>query len=298
MTEYLFEPSPFSKSGRWIRAGFHCHTIDSDGGLTPEETLSRYQDAGYACAGITDHRKVTPIQHLSSDSFVAIDSIEVGGQPDVIGVGVKTSPDPALPFCEKVSNLARQGAFTIGAHPTYSAVKSETYLSCPDLMAMEIYNGYCEEAYANGIATELWDMLLGDGIRIWGVAGDDAHLNVRKRYYSDIGCGWVEIWTRELSSSAILKALRRGSFYSTQGPRFESFNVKGSKITIRTSPVEQVRWRTRGPCGYVQYASDPDGLIESSLPDWFAPRGYVRIEITDANGLRAWSNPFFVRRNV
>ena len=37
-------------------------------------------------------------------------------------------------------------------------------------MALEIYNAYCEEAHANGVATELWDMLLGRGMR--GVPSD------------------------------------------------------------------------------------------------------------------------------
>ncbi len=220
MVGFSLEPSPLCRPGRWIRGGFHCHTVNSDGGLTPEETLARYRKVGYGCVGITDHRKVTAIGQLSTDSFVAIDSIEVGAQPDAIGVGAKSPVDQQLSFCEKVCALAEQGAFTIAAHPTYSAAAPEVYLACPGLMAIEIFNAYCEEAYANGYATELWDMVLGAGKRVWGVASDDAHLNDKKRYFSDVGHGWVEIWAKELSTAGIIDALKEGSFYSTQGPRF------------------------------------------------------------------------------
>jgi len=272
--------------------------VKSDGGLTPDETLARYRNAGFGCVGITDHRKVTPIARFSTDSFVAIDSIEVGAQPDAIGVGAKRPVDQQLSFCDKVCGLAQQGAFTIAAHPTYSAATPEVYLGCPGLMAIEIFNAYCEEAYANGYATELWDIVLGAGKRVWGVAADDAHLNARKRYYSDIGHGWVEIWTEHTSASSILDALKKGAFYSTQGPKFRSFTVEESEIAIECTPVRQVRWRTRGKCGYVEYPAGPEGLTQSSMPKWFAPRGYVRIELVDIAGLRAWSNPFFAERET
>ena len=294
MSEFRFESSPFRRPGRWVRGGFHCHTVNSDGGLSPEETLARYRKAGYGCVGITDHRKVTSTTQFSTGSFVAIDSIEAGAQPDVIGVGATGPVDQQPSFCDKVCALARQGAFTIAAHPTYSAAMPEVYLSCPGLTAIEIFNAYCEVAYANGYATELWDMVLGAGKRIWGVAADDAHLNEKKRYYSDVGHGWVEIWTEHLSAPDILNALRKGAFYSTQGPRFGSFTVEESRIAFECTPVRQVRWRTRGKCGHVEYPAGPEGLTQSSMPKWFAPRGYVRIELVDAAGLKAWSNPFFL----
>jgi hypothetical protein len=282
------------RSGRWIKAGFHCHTVNSDGGLSPDETLLRYREAGYDCVAITDHRQVTRTASFSTDSFIAIDSIEVGIWPDVIGIGATAAPSRDLPFHEAVCCLNDQGAFAVAAHPTYCGAGAEAYLDCPNLGALEIYNAYCEEAYANGVSVELWDMLLGSGRRVWGVATDDAHLNEAKRYYSDAGRAWVEVLVEELSQQAILRAMKEGAFYSTQGPRFTSFEVKGSNISFECSPVRQIRWRTRGPSGYVEYATSRAGLRESSLPAGFRPRGYARVELVDEEGLRAWSNPFFV----
>lgn len=287
--------SPFVSNGMWISAGLHCHSDRSDGGLSPTDTLRTYRDLGYQCVGLTDHRVVTPVATLSGGGFLAVDSIEVGGVPDVIGIGATRAPDPAASLSQRVSDLTAQGAFTIGAHPTYSAAKPSDYLGCPELMAIEIYNAYCEEAYANGIATEIWDMLLGEGMKCWGVAADDAHLNERKRYYSAAGRAWVEIWASELSLKAVLESLKAGAFYSTQGPKLTRISTTSGGIVIDCTPVQQVRWRTRGPCGYVQRVDGPHGITNAALPEWFNPRGYVRVELVDAEGLRAWSNPFYVR---
>ena len=214
-TGFTFDSSPLVLSGPRIKAGFHCHTLNSDGGLSPQATVNEYRGKGYQCLGITDHFVVTPSVALKVPGFIGIDSIENGGHPDIIGVGV-TAPVPAdWPLSERASALADQGAFTIAAHPTYCAATPETYADTPDLMAVEIYNAYCDEAYCNGLATELWDMLLGQGKRIWGVAGDDAHLNRSKRYYSRAGRAWIEVWSAELSHDAVLNALKRGAFFST-----------------------------------------------------------------------------------
>ena len=170
---FTFEESGFARPGRWIKAGFHCHTVNSDGGMTVEDTARTYRERGFDCLGITDHRTVTAVDGLCEDGFLALPSTENGGEPDIIGVAVREAVDKTLPLAERARRLADQGGFTIAAHPTHCAVTPEVFTVCPDLMAMEIYNAYCDEAYANGVATELWDMVLGQGKRIWGVAGDD-----------------------------------------------------------------------------------------------------------------------------
>ncbi len=290
-----FEPSPFSPKGEWIKAGFHCHTTLSDGGLSPEETVALYRRRGFRCLGITDHRAVTDAEALSDAAFIALNSTENGGDPDLIGVGVRSSAPRDLPLPERARRLAEQGGFVIAPHPAYCAASPETYRACPALHALEIYNAYCDRAYANGVAVELWDMLLGDGLRLWGVAGDDAHLNPRKRTYSDAGEAWVEVWAGEFSRRGILDALTRGAFYSTQGPRFEEIVVGKETISLRTSPVVEVRWRSFGKAGHVFRADGGARITASALPEWLRVRTYVRIELVDGDGRRAWSNPFFLR---
>ena len=293
---FQFEPSPFREGGSWLKAGFHCHTVHSDGGLTPEDTVAAYRAKRYDCVCITDHRKVTPVDPASLDGCVTIDATENGGMPDLIGIGVQKAAPHDLPFPERVAILAEQGGFVIAAHPTYCAATPESYAGCPGLDALEICNAYCDEAYANGLATELWDMLLGKGKRLWGVAADDAHLNPDKGYFSDAGHAWVQVWAGERTPEAVLAALKAGAFYASQGPSFERIDITDQSIRVACSPVAEVRWRTLGSAGHVHRAREGAPLTESVLPEWFKPRVFVRVELMDSQGKRAWSNPVFLAK--
>lgn len=290
---FRFERAHFRYSGRGIKTGLHCHTTRSDGGLSPTETVERYRSKGFQCVGITDHGQVTQLESSLGDEILVLQATENGGDPDLIGIGVESAVEPSLPLPERARLLAGQGGFTIAAHPTYCGVLPGVYAECADLMAIEIYNAYCDAAYANGYALELWDMVLGLGKRVWGVAADDAHLNPKKRHYSDAGLGWVEIWADALAPEPVLHALKQGAFFSTQGPVFNEIVVQDGTIRLTCSPVEQVRWRTFGAVGHVEYAPEGSALTGSSLPDWFHPCKYVRIELVDRRGKRAWSNPIF-----
>jgi hypothetical protein len=294
MGEWSFEQAGLNLGGRTLKAGLHCHSNNSDGGLSPEDTILRYRELGYHIVGLTDHRIVTPVSHLSGPGFLALNSIEVGVSPDVIGIRASSPPDSGGTLGEATRALALQGAFTIAAHPSYCASIPADYLECGGLMALEIYNAYCEEAYANGTATEIWDMLLSRGMRVFGTASDDAHLNPRKRYYSDAGRAWVEVWEGEVSEPAVIGALKEGRYYSTQGPVFETISVGERAVSLECSPVSRVRWRSRGSRGFVQYAQG-EAVTAAVMPSGFEPRGYLRIEIIDDHGRRAWSNPFFVK---
>ena len=64
---------------------------------------------------------------------------------------------------------------------------------------------------------------------------------------------------------------------------------------MKCSPVKQVRWRTFGHAGFVDHAPDGAALTHSELPDWLQTRLFVRIELLDHHGKRAWSNPFFLK---
>ena len=291
---WRFEKPPVSLKGRRIKAGFHCHTLESDGGLTARETVECYRARGFACLGITDHFKVTLPAEPLADDFLAIGATENGGMPDILAVGVREAVPRDLPLAERTRLLAGQGGFTIAAHPTYCGVLPGDFLACPDLMALEIFNAYCDMAYANGYALELWDMLLGQGKRIWGVAGDDAHLNPKKRLYSGAGLGWVEVWSDSLASAPVLTALKQGAFFSTQGPVFQEIEVEDACVRLACSPVREVRWRTFGSVGHVEHALGDSRITSATLPGWFRPNRFVRIELVDGEGKKAWSNPFFL----
>ena len=43
------------KDVTYYKANLHCHTVFSDGKMTPEEVKKNYQEKGYQVLAITDH---------------------------------------------------------------------------------------------------------------------------------------------------------------------------------------------------------------------------------------------------
>ena len=148
-----------------------------------------------------------------------------------------------------------------------------------------------------GTATEMWDMLLGEGKRLWGVASDDAHLNPRKRVYSDAGRAWVEVWSPELSENAILNSLKTGAFYSTQGPLFHHIRIEDGKLHLKCSPVSEIRFCSSSFGTTVLNAPEGKTLDHAELDlnaYSYAIHKFLRVELKDPKGLMAWSNPLIV----
>lgn len=69
--------SLFPKEGKFYKANLHCHTMFSDGKLTPEEIKKLYQENGYSVVAYTDHGLLIPHNDLTDVSFVALNGMEV-----------------------------------------------------------------------------------------------------------------------------------------------------------------------------------------------------------------------------
>jgi hypothetical protein len=104
----------------------------------------------------------------------------------------------------------------------------------------------------------------------------------------------------------VLQALERGSFYSSTGPRIEDIAVESDSVTVECSPaasVALVTLRTLGArvnMGRMGFRSNGSILETTStgeiavarLERWSSwPTG--RVEVTDAAGRRAWTNPLW-----
>ena len=59
-----------------IRQILHCHTVFSDGKMTPEEVKKHYQEKGYQVLAITDHDHYGDHRQLCDENFVAIAALE------------------------------------------------------------------------------------------------------------------------------------------------------------------------------------------------------------------------------
>ncbi|MBQ0111391.1 MAG: PHP domain-containing protein [Oscillospiraceae bacterium] len=66
-----------SENGNDYKANLHCHTVLSDGSLTPQEVKELYMSKGYSIIAYTDHDVFIPHPELNDDNFLALHGFEV-----------------------------------------------------------------------------------------------------------------------------------------------------------------------------------------------------------------------------
>ena len=98
------------------------------------------------------------------------------------------------------------------------------------------------------------------------------------------------IKARELTVSAVMEALQSGCHYSSCGPEIKDFRIADGKATVECSPALEIHFMSQRSNGRSIYATDGKSLTyaERELNDGL---NYIRAEIVDAKGKRAWTNP-------
>lgn len=304
--------NPFIKEGKWYKGNLHCHSTVSDGRLSPEEVVSIYKEKGWNFLAFTEHEVLTSYNKLSNDNFLVIPGIEMSGMRrfshkwyHIVGIVNEHSED-----IKKISSIWRfinsilrkfngvqafvnawtkEDNLAIIAHPHWSRLRYNDVEIIKNNFAIEIFNYGCELESKKGIATDYWDKLLKHGRKVWGVAVDDAHHKVNDR------CGgWIMVKASKLSVKEIAASLREGCFYSSNGPEIYEYYIEYGKISIKCSPVKEIRFITdKGIEGDFQI----DGN-DSTCSASYRVRGnekYIRIECIDKDLKTAWTNPIFLK---
>jgi hypothetical protein len=116
----------------------------------------------------------------------------------------------------------------------------------------------------------------------------------------DTYLAWVMVKAERNAPDDILAALKQGAYYASCGPAIEDLKVEpaeraGSKtvrLSVRTSPAAHIAFVSDVGGGYAG-ACGGDGAKEVSSAEYVAHPGarYVRVEVTDARGRKAWTNP-------
>lgn len=69
--------SGFMGDGQWYKGNLHCHTIVSDGRLSPKEAVDYYKSHGYSFLAISDHNIFTDFGgELNSEDFIVLPAVE------------------------------------------------------------------------------------------------------------------------------------------------------------------------------------------------------------------------------
>lgn len=286
----------YAAGGRWYRGATHAHSTASDGALSPREMLRLYGEAGYDFLFLTDHDVTADIQSPGGP-LLGINGAELSqapGEPHyhLLAYGISRQIPRSLGLREKIEAIHGEGGLAVLAHPYWSDAPLGDFAR-EAIDGVEIYNHAANWLNGKGSSISQWESFLEKNPALPGFAGDDAHHQPHEPAL------WRKAWVMakadSLTKASILDALRRGDFYSTQGPRFESICVEGDTVRLETSEVKEIRLVGRGSAGKRLVTPDPEAVFtraEFSIEGW---KGFVRAELMDADGKLAWTNALLPR---
>lgn len=315
--------------GKWFKANLHMHTTVSDGALEPRDAVGIYRSAGYDLVAITDHREESPL--WEGDGFLVLPGVEwdtgdVEHQPvyHILGIGMKRETvdfysgapyeGAALgrgragiwvttrgrsgmrrseyhPHPQAVIDAIRAaGGIAILAHPAWSVMAAEEMMNLRGLVGAEIFNSISNQPWNPGRSesSSYWDQWGKKGIYVRAFANDDSHL-----YEGEHLKGFTMINAPELTVEAVMDALRRGNFYASCGPRFYGLELEEDSRLLKvecSEDVEAVAFYTNTPWGdrnYQRIRGGGTAAFRTSATDRF-----VRVELIDKEGRKAWSHAY------
>ena len=187
--------------------------------------------------------------------------------------------------CQDIfDDIARANNLAVLAHPTWSGNTPSDVLALQGYDMIEIWNTGSELDWGISDRGYHWDVLLSAGRRVWGVAADDGH------GLHENGFGFVRVAAQK-NVASILDALKNGEFYASCGPEIYDFYIEDGWACIHCSPVNQVAVRNfTAPHRVVQ----KNGITAAQIKIRDCCQDYIRMEIVDEKGRRAWTNPIFL----
>ena len=310
----MIRQSAFTGTQPLLKGNLHTHTTRSDGKGTPSEVIALYEKNGYDFLALTDHRVYNLKNHLEGSRITIIPGMEMDYNiapihPIHCFHTVWIGPDAGKnPYCQDqrfqggmelkdqyalqphLDQAHADHQLTIYCHPQWSGTFVREFENLQGNFAFELWNSI--SAINHGCDTNngfLWDEMLMQGKRIYGVASDDGHDMSHHCH------GWVRVKAPN-TVDGILTALQNGDFYASTGPEIFDFYIDDEGVgRLRCSPCAQIRFI----CGarIMHRLHDPAGALTEaataySLPDYFP---YLRAEVMDKDGRVAWTNPIFLK---
>lgn len=300
-------------SVRWFRGNTHTHTQNSDGDSPPEVVVRWYRAHGYDFLVLSDHNVFTnpaTLAGLVDSSFLLIPGEELTSTFGDLPVHVNGLDIPHVLEPAAASTLLGTIQGNVDAvravdgvphinHPNFRwAIGPEILARVRDNRLLEIFNGHPLVHNEGGGGApgleEVWDMLLTGGMRIFGIAVDDAH-HFTGEFAPDRanpGRGWISVRSTSLDAQSIMTSLEAGRFYASTGVELEDVVISPRSI--------EVRIRERGDYRYTTRFIGSGGRVLSESTDNPATHAlgggeeYVRAKVIDSAGAVAWVQPVFV----
>lgn len=317
----------------YYKANLHCHTTCCDGHSTPEEIKEMYKSRGYSAVAFTSHEIMYDFGYLSDESFIAIKGYEQATNNDRVSDPIKKHQSAHFNFIAKdpsadtivayncdydwchsneegervksimkgherahntedfnliIKTASENGFLCFYNHPDWSLHNYEDYIGLRGLCGMEIVNG-------NGRCMEqVYDDLLKIGNRLHCICTDDTHNDYPPdSAKTEAFRGFTMLQADELSYGALIDALERGNFYSSQAPLIKSITLEGNVLRVKSSPAVTIE--VFGTVRPLRETGEHNGDLiceaEFVLGEHFSK--FFRVVVTDERGKRAFSNAYY-----
>ena len=276
---------------RW-KMNLHTHTTVSDGQCSPEDAAAIYRAAGYDCIAVTDHWAWHASGELSGLRILSGAEYNIGrdcaaGVYHIVALGCECEPfltgDAGAQ--EIIDEIRRCGGLPVLAHPHWSLNTTGQLSALTGVEATEIWNSISAVGQSNRPTSEHFvDCAACAGYHLPLLAADDTH-----HYDDGDQCiGWIMLECDENASDReLLAAIREKKFYATQGPEVHIFR-DGDFAVVRCSPAGRIAFLSNAAWAE-GHAHSGDGLTEAACR--LQPyETFIRAEITDACGKKAWTN--------
>ncbi|MCK5931364.1 MAG: phosphotransferase [Fulvimarina manganoxydans] len=298
----------FAAPGRFFRGNLHTHSNRSDGLLEPAEVCRRYRAEGYDFIALTDHMiglydyPITDTTGFRGDGFTTLLGAELhsgamrnGELWHILAVGLPADfkPANAPDFVARsdqetgpalAARASAAGAFVAVAHPQWSGMTLDDARSIEAADAVEIYNHGCAIGCDRADGFQTADLLWSEGRSPTLIATDDAHFTE-----PDFFGGWVMVKAEVNEPDALLKSLKAGYFYSSQGPDIHHVAIEEGEVVVRSSAVVTLIVQGHG-CAARAVHGESMTTARMKL-DRFAASPWLRVTVIDRAGRRAWTNP-------
>lgn len=305
------------------KGNFHMHTARSwDCRVPPETALQEYRDKGYDFCAVTDHEVYWNSAALDSEDFITLPGMESAFLPDeelprwlldrdrfaslhinllwdmTVGENgfyhdeVRMRPrDLGLDSWNRyIDYCRRQNQLVIINHPGWSRMEPEIFMGIHGAFAFELWNNGCVVEAGCDADTALWDYCLSRGKRIYALTGDDTHDYGPENH--TCGGGFTMVQTRDFSRCGLIRAIKAGAFYPSTGPKIYDMRIVDNVLHMEFDPAVSVRIVARDFLGTTFMAEKGSAIRCISWPVKEKLK-YFRVEIYDAHGGVAWSQPVF-----
>lgn len=301
----------------WYRShGYQCLVITDHEYLTDVAPLNRkYAQQGNflviqgqeVTQALIDESRPTGKRHFHINGIGTGRAIMPLGYP-----GGARDIAPVDLYVRNIAEIHAAGGIAQINHPNLQwSVQLNDLLPLDQPYLLEVWNAFPTSNNLGGIddtgnvapSTEsLWDSLLSAGKVVWAVASDDTHEYFRfdDRLSPTPGQGWVVVQAPQLTQSAVLAALRQGRFYASTGVTLQSYEANEQGISMRL--VQTPEWspstskpNTRNVTRFIGESGRLLAEVTGLNPAYRfkGDEAYVRAQIIDSNGRRAWTQPYY-----